>query len=75
MNQLVELIESHPACTEPEYEQHALYKIRLSRTVGPYDTGEICVQFANNLFISIRFKILNHHVVDNKSGLSFSNEI
>lgn len=69
VNQLMQFIESHPACIESKNEKHTLDEIGLTRTVGSHNRSEILVERPNLLSACIRLEVLQNQVIDNKAGL------
>ena len=68
MDQLVQLIESHPTRIEPKNEKHALNQIRLPRAIGSHDRSEVLVERSNFLCACIRLEVFQNQVIDNKAG-------
>jgi len=75
MNELIELIKSHPTCIEAEYEQHTFDEIGFPWAVRSNHTSEVTMKFAYNLSAWIRFEVLKHHMVNNQTRFLLSDYI
>jgi len=64
VDQLVEFVQPHPTGIKAEDKKHSFNQVRLARTIGTYDTREIAMKFAYHLAASIRFEVLQNHVID-----------
>lgn len=66
VDELVELVEAHPAGVEAEDEQHALDEVGLPGAVGTHNTGEVAVEGADDLPARVGFEVLQDEVVDDE---------
>lgn len=75
MDELVELIQSHPTCVESEYEEHAFDEIRLPRAIRPYHAREVAMELADYLPTSVGLEVFQHHVIDHQSWLLLARHV
>ena len=75
VNQLVQLVQSHPAGVETENEKHGLDQIWFSWAIGTYHAGEIAMKSTYLLRAGIWLEVLQDHVVNHKSWPFFPHYI